>query len=284
MLKNYNLNFQPSHNCIEKSLKVKKVVSFLTNPPNIIVNEKVVSYKTWLLKPYFQLTRTLFLLVFILVSFSLFSQSINSSSVSHVDDIKNRFYIRGGFSTPSWKYYGYTSAQELTSSLGVESKIGANFEVGSIYMLNKIKLSPGLRFGINVDYFSFKAQIFNLPGTENIYNLFIGSKVGPSLTFMPEKGLSFDIFAKLNPIWVAAIYYNKQDFDSGIDSYLGYVQMMYSFGVNVKLAFLMVGFEYEIGSLKLKNINEGKYWGDHSDPTSQSTPMPGFNLTLGLSF
>ncbi len=226
----------------------------------------------------------LILLLLLSGSISLNSQSINRSSNNYIDDIKNVFYIRAGFSTPSWKYYGYTSAQELMNDLGVESKLGANFEVGRIYMLNRIKPAPGLRFGINADYISFKAQVFNLPGTENIYNLFLGSKVGPSLTYMPEKGLSFDIFAKLNPIWIASIYYNKQDFDSGLDSYLGYVQMMYSFGLNVRLAFFVVGFEYEIGSLKLKNTTEGKYWGNASDPTSQSTPMPGFNLTLGLYF
>ncbi len=213
-----------------------------------------------------------------------FSQHINKSSKYRVDDIKNRFYLRIGFSTPAWKYYGYNNANELKSALNVESKIGANFEIGSIFMLNRINLGPGLRFGINTDYISFKAQVFNLPGTENLYNLFIGSKIGPSLTYMPERGLSFDIYAKLNPVWVGSIYYNKQDYEAGLDTYLGYVQLMYSFGINVKLAFLMVGFEYEIGSLALKNTSEGVYWGNATDPNSKLTPMPGFNLTLGLSF
>ena len=220
----------------------------------------------------------------LLFSTSIFAQNFYSQSKSRVNDIKNRFYLRISFSTPSWKYYGYNDANELKSALGVESKIGANFEIGSIFMLNKINLGPGLRFGINADYVSFKAQVFNLPGSDNLYNLFIGSKVGPSLTYMPEKGLSFDIYAKLNPIWVASIYYNKQNYDAGLETYLGYVQLMYSFGINVKLAFLMVGFEYEIGSMKLKNNSKGEYWGNASDPNSNLTPMPGFNLTLGLSF
>ena len=224
------------------------------------------------------------ILLLLTITISGYSQSFNTSSYSRVDDIKNRFYFRIGFSTPAWKYYGYNDASELKTALGVESKIGANFEVGSIFMLNKIRMAPGLRFGINVDYLSLKAQVFNLPGNENLYNLFIGSKVGPSLTYMPEKGLSFDIYAKLNPIWVASIYYNKQNYDSGLDTYLGYVQLMYSFGINVKLAFLVVGFEYEIGSLKVKNTTEGEYWGNASDPNSNKTPMPGFNLSLGLSF
>ena len=224
------------------------------------------------------------IIIFVLsVTLAGFSQRLNSKKSSSVDDIKNRFYLRGGYSTPAWKYYGFSEASELMQSLNVVSKIGANFEIGSIYMLNKIRLGRGARFGINVDYISLKAHVFNLPGSENLYNLFIGSKVGPLFTYMPEKGLSFDIFAKLNPVWVGGIYYNHQDFEAGLDSYLGYLQFMYSFGVNVKLAFIMVGFEYEIGSMKVKN-NNGEYWGDYSDPASLKTPMPGFNLTIGLSF
>ncbi len=223
------------------------------------------------------------IIIALLLSLVSYSQKFHSPRKSNVDDIKNRFYIRAGISTPAWKYYGFKNANELKQQLDVESKIGANFEFGSIFMINKINLGRGLRFGINADYLSLKAQVFNLSGSKNIYNLFIGSKVGPSLTYMPEKGLSFDIFAKLNPIWAGSIYYNHQDFEAGLDTYLGYVQLMYSFGINVKLAFLMVGFEYEIGSLRLKN-NNGEYWGNYSDPNSDYTPMPGFNLTLGLSF
>lgn len=227
--------------------------------------------------------KTIIIIILVSIGLSGYCQRLNSTRSSNFDDIKNRFYLRGGFATPAWKYYGYSEASELMQSLNVESKIGANFEIGSIYMLNKIKLGRGARFGINVDYISFKAHVFNLPGSENLYNLFIGSKVGPSFTYMPERGLSFDIFAKLNPVWVGAVYYNHQDFEAGLDSYLGYVQLMYSFGVNVKVAFIMVGFEYEIGSLKVKN-NNGDYWGNASDPNSIKTPMPGFNLTIGLSF
>lgn len=212
------------------------------------------------------------------------SQTFNpGSSRGGIDDIKNKFYLRGGISTPAWKYYGYSGPADLKKYLGVESKIGANFEIGTIFMINSLDLGRGVRLGVDADYLSFKAHVFNLPGTENIYNLFIGSKLGPSLTIMPERGLSFDFYAKLCPVWVGAIYYNQQNYDDGLDAYLGYVQLMYSFGFNVQVAFFLVGFEYEIGSMSLKN-NSGEYWGDFSDPKSKKTPMPGFNLTVGLSF
>ena len=46
----------------------------------------------------------------------------------------------------------------------------------------------------------------------------------------------------------------------------------------------MIGFEYEIGEMKVKNNYSGNYWPNLSDPSSDKTPMPGFNLTLGLNF
>jgi len=62
-------------------------------------------------------------------------------------------------------------------------------------------------------------------------------------------------FAKINPVWVGGVYYNQQDISDGsIEAHLGYVQMMYSFGINVRVSILMLGFEYEIGSLKLKMV------------------------------
>lgn len=128
------------------------------------------------------------LLLLLYATVDLAAQRFNTSSkYSYVDDIKNKTYIRVGFSTPSWKYYGYNNAAELKSALNVESKIGGTFEVGTIYTFNQIPIARGVRFAINVDYLSLKAQVFNLPGTENIYNLFVGSKVGPSLIIMPEE-------------------------------------------------------------------------------------------------
>ena len=100
---------------------------------------------------------------------------------------------------------------------------------------------------------------------------------------MPERGLAFNFYAKLNPVWVGAIYYNKQNNDNGIDAYLGYVQLMYSFGMDIKLAIFVVGFEYEMGGMKLSN-SDGEYWGNASNPNTDYTPMPGFNLSIGLVF
>lgn len=221
---------------------------------------------------------TIVIFLAVIISLSAFSQGNKSG------DINKKFYIRGGPSYPTWTYYGYENANTLKDSLGAESRIGGIFEIGAIFMLNGINVGNNMRFGINVDFISLKTQIFNLRGSENLYNFFVGSKIGPSFTYAPTRALAFDVFAKLNPVWVGAIYYNHQDFDNGLDIYYGYVQMMYSVGINVDLAVLYLGFEYDFGGLKLKNNTEGDYWKNHSDPNSKRTPMPGFNVTLGFNF
>lgn len=221
------------------------------------------------------------ILIFIiaLLSISAYSQDFETGN------LKNKFYIRGGISTPLWTYYGYKDAAELKADLGAKSKIGGNFEVGSIFMINGLNIGNGLRFGINIDYLSLKAHVFNLEDNVNLYNFFVGSKIGPSFTYQPVKALAFDVFAKINPVWVGAIYENLQNVtNTDLLVNVGYVQLMYSFGINVRISVLMIGFEYEIGKLAMQNRSTDEYWPDHSDPNSKKTPMPGFNLTIGLNF
>ncbi len=233
--------------------------------------------------------KILIILLLLIFTFPTFSQD------SWEDfEVKNRFYIRAGLSTPSWTYYGYKNENDLKTGLGAESRIGGIFEIGNIYMLNRIRIGDKVRLGINVDFLSVKSQIFNLQGTDNIYNGFVGSKIGPSFTYAINKTIAFDIFAKINPVWAAAVFENNQVIAeiTDINAYYGYVQMMYSVGFNVKLAFIMLGFEYDLGSLKLKN-SDGEYW-DPAGPdwnpvlnpqmNATKIPMEGFNITVGVTF
>ena len=210
-------------------------------------------------------------------------------------DLKNKFYVRVGLATPTWTYFGYKNEAALKAGLDAESRIGGILEIGKIYMLNSIDLGKGLRFGINADFISIKSHVFNLSGSDNLYSGFAGSKIGPSFTIAINKAIAFDVFAKINPVWAAAVYENNQSIITGIndiDVYYGYVQMMYSFGLNVKLAFIMLGIEYDLGSLKLKN-SDGEYWDPTMpdwDPelnpqmTTSKIPMNGFNITIGVTF
>jgi hypothetical protein len=68
---------------------------------------------------------------------------------------------------------------------------------------------------------------------------------------------------------------------------------MYSFGINVKLSVIMLGFEYDMGQLNHQNNNSDGYWDPTMpgwDPESKpqmdvtKVPMDGFNITIGFVF
>jgi len=234
--------------------------------------------------------KIIILFIAIITTLPSFSQDFESG------DINKKYYVRLGLSTPLWTYYGFQNKQALEDVLSVKSRVGANFEVGAIFMLNGINIGDG--FGINVDFISFKAQVLKLEEDgANIYNGFAGSKIGPSFTYAINKAIAFDVFAKINPIWGATVYYNQQNINEDFNLYYGYLQMMYSFGFNMKLGIVMLGFEYDMGKLHLKNNNSDGYW----DPTysndngpwdpetnpqleKTSVPMDGFNVTIGIVF
>ena len=230
------------------------------------------------------------LLFAILLTIPSFSQDFESG------DINKKSYVRFGYSSPLYTNYGFTDKQDMIDNLGafmtsknpdyqastVDSRIGAIFEVGTLFTINKINIGPNMRFGINVDWFSLKAQIFNLQGSQNLYNVFVQSKIGPSFTYAPAKAVAIDVYAKINPVWAGATYYNHQEGDGNIDIYRGFLQFMYSTGVNVKFAFVMLGFEYDFGGLKLKN-SEGTYFGNAKN-SDKKTPLNGFSATIGFTF
>lgn len=206
----------------------------------------------------------------VLISIPCFSQ--NSG------DLKNKFYLRFGLANPSWKYYGYNGKIEFPPEV---KRFGGAFELGSLFMINRMKIMEGMRLGINIDYLSVSSQ-FLTTNDINYYNLFIGSKIGPSLSFSPVKSLCFDVFAKLNPIWAAGVGFDNGDMDKNKDVYVRYIGMKYSAGVNLRWSFLMFGFEYNPGSMKLKNeMGSGEILGNLKDQ-SDKTPLPAFNISLGF--
>ena len=237
-----------------------------------------------------RMNKILTLLIAISISTATYSQDFESG------DINKKSYVRIGLSTPSWQYYGFNDKNDMSDNisdflfeknpdLGVsqlKGRIGGIFEIGVIFPLNGINVGDHLRFGINVDWLTLKAQVFNLQGSKNIYNAFAASKIGPSFTYAPSKAIAFDIYGKVSPVWAAAVYNNHQNAEGNIDIYRGFVQFMYTAGVNVKIAIIMIGFEYEFGSLQLKNSND-EYYGNVQSG-SKKTPMSGFNATIGFCF
>jgi hypothetical protein len=192
-------------------------------------------------------------------------------------DLKNRFYFRFGASMPG---YGSDETGFLNSDL---KRRGAEFELGSIFMLNKLRLADGMRFGINVDYLSLNYHNITYSFGFNENNIFIGSKIGPSFSYSPVKWLEFDTYVKLNPVWVAASYITTDDYgyDDNSQTYSGFLNLKYSFGFNIRMAIALIGFEYNPGGMKLNNTVSDQ---NYVNMYSEKIKMPCYNFTLGLSF
>jgi|WetSurMetagenome_2_1015567.scaffolds.fasta_scaffold35201_1 hypothetical protein len=218
------------------------------------------------------------ILIAVMMSSSVFSQDGN---------LKKQFYLRLGASIPTWKYYGYNGKSDWSEST---KRIGGLFEIGSIYMLNGIKLMDGMRLGINVDYLSVNMNRFTTGGNSYSENFaFIGSKIGPSFSYSPVKHLVFDAYGKFNPVWVASDFINYSDNSSSNEMFLGFMGIKYSVGLNVRYSVLMLGFEFNPGYAKLRYYNKDEnkltktYMGSYKDQNSKKTPVPCMNFTLGLS-
>ena len=218
--------------------------------------------------------KKLIILVFVaLLSMPCFSQDTG--------DLENQFYFRFGYSNPSWKYYGLDGKDDFPDEA---RKFGGVFELGSIFYINRLKIRDGMRLGINADYISISAQAFDFTDDLNIYNVFIGSKVGLVFSYNPTGKLVLDAVAKLNPVWGAGIGIQEGGNIDEEDMYYGFMGLKYSLGVNIRWSILIFGFEYNPGSMKLANDGgSGEYFGNAKDD-SDKTPMPYMNFTFGFSF
>jgi len=218
--------------------------------------------------------KKLIILVFVaLLSIPCFSQDAG--------DLENQFYFRFGYSNPSWKYYGLDGKDDFPDEA---RKFGGVFELGSIFYINRLKIADGMRLGINADYISISAQAFDFSDDLNLYNVFIGSKVGLVFSYNPTGKLVLDAVAKLNPVWGAGIGIQEGGNIDEEDMYYGFMGFKYSLGVNIRWSILIFGFEYNPGSMKLQNDGgSGEYFGNAKDD-SDKTPMPYMNFTFGFSF
>ena len=211
-------------------------------------------------------------------SFAVYSQDGN---------LKKKTYFRIGLSIPTWKYYGIDGKSDWEDNI---KRTGGIFEVGSIYMLNGIKIAPGMRIGINLDYLSLDYHRFSVSGSDIRNNfVYVGSKIGPSFSYSPVNKLVFDTYFKFNPVWVAGNLVSFHDDNIEDELFLGFMGIKYSVGLNVRYSLLMLGFEFNPGFAKLRYYDtaENKLTDDYmgnDDDNGDKTPVPGFNITLGLSF
>lgn len=205
---------------------------------------------------------------------------------SQEGDLKKQTYFRLGLSFPTWKYYGWDDKSDWDTDT---KRIGGVFEVGSIYMLNKIKIADGMRLGINVDYLSANYHLFRQTDANyGFHYIYLGSKIGPSFSYSPVDRLVFDAYFKLNPVWVAGgmALFDEEGIDDRV--YMGFLGLKYSIGLNIRYSLFMLGFEFNPGSVKFREYDdeEGKLTDNYLGNTNAGdrTPVPGVNFTLGLSF
>ncbi|PLX11550.1 MAG: hypothetical protein C0598_07905 [Marinilabiliales bacterium] len=208
--------------------------------------------------------------------------NIISSQDFDAGDLKKRTYIRFGLANPTFSYYGFTDKEDMISEIGYQDRLGGIFEVGTIYPINKLKIAKHLRMGINVDWFALKTHLFKVQNSDLLVNYFVQSKIGLAFSYPPVKLIQVDVYGKASPIWYGGTLLNYPDMDFDEDNFNGYLQFMYSTGINLKLAFIILGFEYEFGNLKLKNANE-EFLGNMKNESSK-TPMSGLNFSLGVVF
>lgn len=218
--------------------------------------------------------KIIFLLTIVLFSFSSIAQ-----------DLTNQFYFRVGYSSPSWTQYG----MEKDKWESATSKIGATFEIGSIFMLKGILNSDKMSLGINADYLYVTYGEFEAIDNhnENLASMRVGSKIGPSFTFSPVNKMAIDVYTKLDIAWgTAAVIYEGGVGDAD-DYYSGYGTMGFSTGLNFRYGILMLGIEYNTINPKLESDDfAGTYFGNPGDPSDSGdkSSMPCMNFTIGLSF
>lgn len=218
------------------------------------------------------------LFTFTLISLTAFCQELD-----------NEFYFRIGFSNPSWNYFD--QGKDFWGD-GI-SKYGANFELGSIFLIKSFTPAKNMAIGINVDYFYVNFNNFHADDAEafNLGIFRVGSKVGPSFTYSPMEKIAIDIYAKVDVAWAALMAPYEKKIDDGDDYYIDYLPVGLSTGLNFRYGVLMLGVEYNVISPELESDDyEGLYFQEMlgefngEEEPSKKSKMPNLNFTLGLSF
>ncbi len=210
------------------------------------------------------------LLAVILISTTSFAQS----------EKINVLYWRLGYSIPSWNQFGFPD--EISE---VFSKSGGMFELGKIYMVNSIPLPENMAIGINADFFSIYYHGFSSDYDDDVLGTFrLDSKIGPSFTYNPINNLAIDAYVKADIGWVTATADIYDSDASNADVYLNFGTIGLSTGFNVRYSKLMLGFEFNTISPKLKSVDDDTdYIGNITDGGNKS-PLPSITISIGMAF
>ncbi len=201
-------------------------------------------------------------------------------------DLDNAFYFRFGYSKPT-KAYGGIDNDDIWDDM---KRNGIMFELGHIFYFNSLKMADGLRLGLNADYLNMTYHSIKHEEIDNIKSriFLFGSKIGPVISYSPVDKLVFDAFVKLNPVWVSTLVDDTYGNESEV--FVGFMGIGYSFGINVRYSILMVGFDFNKSWNKMRwidddgNLSDDIFVGNASDNDKDYTPVPNFNISIGLAF
>ncbi|MEI6059356.1 MAG: hypothetical protein WCR72_01545 [Bacteroidota bacterium] len=168
-----------------------------------------------------------FLLVFavLLAGFS-FGQKGNGTNTNV---FSNPLYVRIGYGSPG---------EDLKSEKVLTA--GAQFELGSIFYINAVKLPEKLKLGIDATFLSFSGLVNrdSLSKNNKTNSYFTaGVKLGPCLSYNFAGHWIADAFIKFHPQYFITGEHDK--YDAATQFKLGS-----SMGINIRYKALMIGCEF----------------------------------------
>jgi len=202
--------------------------------------------------------KILLIAICVFLSVSSFSQSENGNDI-----FDNAVYARIALGFPG----GELSDNDVVTA-------GPQFEVGTIFYLNSLKIADKMKLGIDVTYVSVSGVV-NSPDLINDDKsdsyFMAGAKAGPCFSYNFAGDFIADAYFKLYPNMLIAGETQYHDYNAENQFKLGT-----SFGLNVRYKALMVGFEFtstkydfEVGTLS---------------PSSESIKLPVTFVSLGVNF
>lgn len=212
---------------------------------------------------------------------------IFSAGIFAQGDLEDKSYFRFGYSKPAKTYAGIDD-KDIWDDINTK-RHGFMIESGKFYYFNSLELVDGLKLGINPDWYSFRWHLLNDKDYDSKSHLiFLGSKVGPVLSFSPLDGMAFDAYGKLNIDWVSVLLMTAENMDTS-ELGFGFFGFGYSLGLNFRYNALILGFEFARTWNKIQHYDadngfSGDYLGNVSDADKDHTPIPSWNFTIGFAF
>lgn len=224
-----------------------------------------------------------------------------------------KFYLKGGYTLKGKNYLGLNDSKtdpNLAKNYWKEMTLNSyNLDLGSLFYIDMFDLGEKLHVGIDVNYLTLnyttcdpKIIIPNDYNPANSWAAFVGSAVGPVITYNVTRTIAFDAYFKINPIWISTYnFFNEgvewdEDYEEDRE-YLGLSGIKYKFGINAHLDFLLISAEFNPGSVILQNVhysnefigNSGEKTDQFENPSqvenpSKKTPLPVFNFSIGFCF